>query len=183
MVSGVPCDGQHTVHSRTSIPASHSNVPNGFWPGLIWLRGNWQVEIAQSSEHSITMRDYISFSWRRRRQPVNDSGTRVILSWTWSLCLHMCPRALTALSLRMSKLQEWWSIDLQVGWQAQSLCGCTALLPVVRVASVCLLRHSALHGWCLPDLHYQRDSLHHGRLVTKSFVHLHVASTQNLIFI
>lgn len=117
-VSGVICDGQHTGHPRTSIPASHSNVPNWFWPGLIWLRSNWQVEIAQRSEHSITMRDYISFSWRRRRQPVNDSGTRVILSWTWSLCLHMCPQALTALSLRMSKLQEWWSIYWQVGWQA-----------------------------------------------------------------
>lgn len=53
-VNGVTGDGQHTGHSRTSIPASH--VPNWFWRGLIWLRSNWQVEIAQRSEHSITMR-------------------------------------------------------------------------------------------------------------------------------
>lgn len=94
MVSGITCDRQHIVHSRTPIPSSHSHVPNWFCLGLIWSCSNWQVETAQSSELSITMIDYISFSWRNWRQPAGEwfRDQSVILSWTWSLCLTCAPR-------------------------------------------------------------------------------------------
>lgn len=143
-VSGLPWDRQHTVHSRTSIPPRHSHEPDCFWLGLIWSCSNWQVETAQSSEHSITMIDYISFSWRSWRQPVNDSGIRASsLADPGASVGHVPPGADCSVPENVH-LSGRWSIFLQVGWQA----GGRWLEPLwvhrvaaVGVAGMCLLCH------------------------------------------
>lgn len=147
MVSGITCDRQRILHSRTPIPPSHPHVPNWFWLGLIWSCSNWQVETAQSSEHSITMIDYISFSWRNWRQPVNDSGIRASsLAGPGASVWHM-PLG-TNCSVPENVQASGMMVHLLAGgltgrWKmAQSLCECTEWLQLEWLACACSVTFS-----------------------------------------
>lgn len=106
----------------------------------------------------------------------------------------MCPQALTALSLRMSRLQEWWSIagGLIGRWKmAQSLCECTEWLQLEWLACACCHIQPDTDGPWLEngDLNYPSDWLSTPpELIpvensSQSHFHLHVASTLTLVFI